>query len=207
MEELSLKEDFLSEALIQVGKRCARAGLYGKWKEECEQTFVVRWVNDTSEPPVWMLPPMRQAALLSKAARNHVLNFVRDLTLRARRERPLESLLEQRAAAGSPQEMLMKGHFWDEIDTALQRLTPAQRTLFIRVHFYGDTIEEIARQTGRTIHAVTQSLYTARRRLRAILIEMGYVAATLFELLPPEHSAGSGRRVTWYDDERGDIEK
>ena len=62
----------------------------------------------------------------------------------------------------------------NDIAEALQQLSPAQRDLFVRYHLRNQDIRDLAARTGRTPHAIEESLSNIRRRLAALLTSRGW---------------------------------
>jgi len=63
--------------------------------------------------------------------------------------------------------------FWDDLLTLLQSLAPDQREFLLRHYVGGEMVVEIARACGKTAHAVKQSLYRSREKLRNALESSG----------------------------------
>lgn len=60
------------------------------------------------------------------------------------------------------------------MDRFLDTLTPENRVIFLRRHWYGDAVSEIAAMVGLSENAVSVRLNRARNKLKAYLIKEGY---------------------------------
>lgn len=122
------------------------------------------------------LPALKSSAWLHRCAYNHTCNFARSLARRQRCERGIsERSLQMRATPGpGPRTLLLRKELWDQVVKALQKLTPEQRELFVRHHLRDESVRDLARQTGRTTHAIEESLSNIRRRIPALLKLQGW---------------------------------
>ena len=60
------------------------------------------------------------------------------------------------------------------IDRFLDTVTTESRRIFLRRYWFGDSIEQIARDLGMSANAVTVRLSRTREKLRTFLIKEGY---------------------------------
>jgi RNA polymerase sigma factor (sigma-70 family) len=136
-------------------------------------------------------------AWLRKCARNHALNFIRAKLRRQVHEIPLESLTSADAepssdiapACTNPSAMAVKTELTVVLASSLAELTEAQQEIVQLRYIEGLSCHEIGDTTGRTPHAVSQALVTAKKRLRSLLESNGLTSADADEYLGIIHSA------------------
>jgi RNA polymerase sigma factor (sigma-70 family) len=170
-----------------------RKGLTREDAEDCAAEFVARTLertsaDDSAPPPLPCGPPR---ALLHWRARNCAEDFRRRAAVRQRRELPWPDApdahprAEPVATAAAPDEAagpeaeLLRAEFWWQVRLVLARLEPEPRRLFLGHHLWGESLDALAAETGRTVPAVKQALARARRRLRVALERRGYAEADL----------------------------
>jgi RNA polymerase sigma factor (sigma-70 family) len=182
------EEVFFRMARAWAKKQTYLFGLQGDFAEDCIQSFVVKWLFKSYHPPLWTWPKARCHAFLRRASRNHVLNFITACQRRRKYEGLdyLESRCREPACLSAeaerdflPEVYAEKELFWEQIEVGLQVLTPSQCALLIRYHLENAAIAEIAASSGRSVHAIEQSLSNARKRLRSALIAQGNTEAEL----------------------------
>jgi RNA polymerase sigma factor (sigma-70 family) len=173
-------------ALVQAHQ----VGLTEDNAEECAQSFVVKWLLKAFDPPPWTWSTGRCHAFVRRAARNHAINFQRD-SRHSDRE-VWSSKLDLVGAIvtdhdAQPSVCLMKRQFWEQIRSGLDELEDPQRALFLRFHVDRTPVDELASASGRTSHAIRQSLRITRRRLRKLLCEHGHTESELGSYLSELH--------------------
>lgn len=176
--------EFYEAARACARQQAHRLGLAYDCREDCAQSFVVRLLSLRGDPPLWNWPRARRFAYLRRAARNHALNFLRHehATVDIYGGPPASDhgrwqLAED--AAHSPERILLQRLFWQEIQQALDRLTPLQQTLVVGYHVRHERAPELAGELGCTHHAVHSLLSYARHRLGACLAARGSTEADL----------------------------
>ena len=80
---------------------------------------------------------------------------------------------------------LVRQAFWDMLLPFLETLSPNQCEYFLRHYLQGEPVAGIARSAGKTTHAVEQSLFRSRKKLRAELESKGLSYGVLREHLTP----------------------
>ena len=125
------------------------------------------------------MPPQRPNSLrayLSRICRNLSLDRWRARRAQKRGE-GLELLLSELEdcvpAAPSAEEAAESREITRCIDAWLVTLGQEERTLFLRRYWYGQSVKELARQTGCAPQKMTQKLYRLRQSLRRALEEEG----------------------------------
>ncbi len=84
----------------------------------------------------------------------------------------------------SPENRVFLKAFHSKIESAMKELTPSQQEVF-RQRFIEDIPEaEIARMTGRTLHAIQMAVERVRNQMRRILERRGDDYSSLRGLLP-----------------------
>jgi len=183
------EESFYRSARAWARYQAARCGIDGDLAEELEQGFVVKWLFKPIEPPIWTWPAGRRESYLRRSARNYTLNFVESLrSERASLAAYAMSLYDDDAPLPElelvqPEKRLFRSLFWRQIYSGLRGLRPAAGDL-TSSYLCGDTICELSSASGRTKHAVNQSLSSARKRLRAILMAQGNTETELRSYVP-----------------------
>lgn len=100
---------------------------------------------------------------------NEALNFIK-------RQRRFEALDVQMIAYGeTPDERLASHELSDRIGTALLGLKPEDRAIVILKHFEGFSYKDIGYILEVPEKTVKSKLYTARQRLKDILVKQGFV--------------------------------
>ena len=86
----------------------------------------------------------------------------------------LEELSECIPTAMNTAEELDARELGRAIDRFLDTLTLQNRVIFLRRHWYGDAVSEIAVRVGLSENAVSVRLNRTRNKLRAYLIKEGF---------------------------------
>lgn len=137
-------------------------------------------VNDTYWA-VWnRIPPLRPeplAGFVYKTGRNIALKRLRDQSAQKRNSSYDLSLDELAGAIGEADllERLEARELGQAIDRFLSQVTPDSRVIFLRRYWFGDSVKEIARATGRTENAVSVRLSRLREQLRTYLKQEGFL--------------------------------
>jgi len=113
-------------------------------------------------------------AWLFRCARNHVINFLR--TQRRRRQREGLSLdaagdpaLTLHAPGRSPDAYVLASWSLDQVARAVWRLSPVQREAVLGYYLVGLSAPVPADTLHSSPHALQQTLFRARQRLRDML--------------------------------------
>ncbi len=136
-------------------------------------------VNDTWHRAWNAIPPQRPQSL-----RAYFAALARNLSLDRWRERRaekrgggLEVLLSELEdcvpAADNVERAVETGELARAIDRWLDGLTPADRTAFLRRYWYGQRVDEVARQAGCVPNTMTKRLGRLREGLRRALEQEG----------------------------------
>ena len=167
-------ENALSALAQQFGHRLQRlAGniLRNPWDaEECvNDTYLALWNS---------IPPQRPEPLAPYALRlckNIAVSRMR--TMLAQKRSGYEIALDELSECiGTPslEETLDARELGRAIDRFLDTLTLQNRVIFLRRHWYGDAVSEIAVRVGLSENAVSVRLNRTRNKLRAYLIKEGF---------------------------------
>ena len=146
---------------------------------------MVRLSTAPGEPARWTWPPERIEAYLHASARNHALNYRRDLNSMANRTAPHMPWdvggdnAEFPATDGDPDAPLMLCLFWDKVDAALILLAEDQQRLLVDFHVRSVTVEMMAERLQCEVPAVRQRLVRARKQLQQALAATGSSEAEL----------------------------
>lgn len=93
--------------------------------------------------------------------------------------------------ATRPDRLAFGAEVQDRVRTALERLTPTERTAFVLRHFEGRSLEEIGETLGLRIGATKHSVFRAVQKMRRALAPLvGQAAGVRREGLEPGCSAG-----------------
>lgn len=136
-------------------------------------------VNDTYMAIWKRIPPEKPDPLSA-----YICRIVRNLALKRRRDDRAQkrcseydlSLDELALCLAGPslEEALEAQELGRAIDAFLDTVTKENRILFIRRHWFGDSVKEIAATTGISESAVSVRLHRTRSQLKAYLIQEGY---------------------------------
>lgn len=127
------------------------------------------------------IPPERPAPLsawLMRVVRNLALKRYRANTARKRNsfyDAALDELAESLPAPEAVEDALTAQELGALLNRFLDGLDATSRTLFLRRYWFGDRVEDIARATGLSRNSVSVRLHRLRNKLRAYLIEEGYI--------------------------------
>ena len=93
-----------------------------------------------------------------------------------RQSRPSEPLPEDRELADEtplPEQQVETAERADALRRAIDAMPSEDRTLFIRVYYLEQTVEEIAAVTGQNASTLRVRLHRGRKKLKHILLERG----------------------------------
>lgn len=93
-----------------------------------------------------------------------------------RQSRPSEPLPEDRELADEtplPEQQVETAERADALRRAIDTMPSEDRTLFIRVYYLEQTVEEIAAVTGQNASTLRVRLHRGRKKLKHILLERG----------------------------------
>jgi len=152
-------------------QRLAQNILHNPW--DAEET-----VNDTYLALWNAIPPQRPEPLAPYALRlckNIAVSRMRTILAEKRSgyEIALDELSECIGAA-SLEEAMDAQDLGRAIDRFLDTLSKESRVIFLRRHWYGDSVKEIAAIVGLSENAVSVRLNRTRNKLKAYLIKEGY---------------------------------
>jgi RNA polymerase sigma factor (sigma-70 family) len=161
--------------IVQVAYRHARQlGLSREDAQDCAMDFrlhLEKSANTHPENPAW----------LHRSAHNFACNYLRSQMRRSRRERDWVegasgAVRRPNASPSSPgpRTLTLRKLLWEQLSRLLRQCTPAQQELFVRYHVRRQSIIELAEHTGRTPHALRQSLSQMNRRFAQQLQQHGW---------------------------------
>lgn len=97
-------------------------------------------------------------------------NLCKDhLKSRRRDDVPLEDAPPMSAERGNPDSELERRELRDEIQAALDRLTPDQREAFLLKHLEGRSYSEMSEMLGASVSALKMRVHRAREELQELL--------------------------------------
>ena len=137
-----------------------------EWEELAADVFLAAWDNRKK------LRPGQVKGWLATVARNRAFNRRRD----RREELPLEedALL---LSPDSPHVEAEQGELREVLSRALGSLDRADRELFVRHYYYGQTVARAAEEMGLNLSTAKTRLRRGRERLKDYLQEVGYELA------------------------------
>ena len=138
-------------------------GRQEEWEELAADVFLAAWDNRKK------LRPGQVKGWLATVARNRAFNRRRD----RREELPLEedALL---LSPDSPHVEAEQGELREVLSRALGSLDRADRELFVRHYYYGQTVARAAEEMGLNLSTAKTRLRRGRERLKDYLQEVGY---------------------------------
>ena len=106
------------------------------------------------------------AAWLTAVTRNTALNYVRKNS----RVDGMEELSEEiPSPEATPEELVLQKERQNEVERALNRLSPKEKMLFYRKYYYRQSTAQIASELGLSERAVEGKLYRLKKQLRKML--------------------------------------
>ena len=134
--------------------------------EECvNDTYVAAWNHMPQDRPTYL------GAYLSKIVRRISINRFRSdhRQKRGGMDNFVEELTDCIPATASVEEEYENGRLSDVLNRFLYGMEEERRAVFIRRYFYGQPIEQIAREMGMREGSVKSILFRCREALRLIL--------------------------------------
>lgn len=180
MSAISLSD----QSLLQLAySHARRIGLAREDAQDCAQEFRVHLLRTA-------LPSAPSSSWLHRCAHNYACNYLRGLIRRRSTEQRYREHVTGAPQGGSvtmiripgPRTLTLRKVFWEQLVATLRQFTPEQRSLFTRHHLRQHSLAAIAAETGRTVHALQQSLYHLHRRLAKLLLEQGWNVADVRQL-------------------------
>ena len=137
-----------------------------EWEEVAADVFLAAWKDRKK------LRPGQVKGWLATVARNRAINRRRD----RREDLPLEedALL---LSPDSPHVEAEQGELREVLSRALGSLDRADRELFVRHYYYGQTVARAAEEMGLNLSTAKTRLRRGRERLKDYLQEVGYELA------------------------------
>ena len=134
-----------------------------EWEEVAADVFLAAWKDRKK------LRPGQVKGWLATVARNRAFNCRRD----RREDLPLEedALL---LSPDSPHVEAEQGELREVLSRALGSLDRADRELFVRHYYYGQTVAKAAEEMGLNLSTAKTRLRRGRARLKDYLQEVGY---------------------------------
>ena len=134
-------------------------------------------VNDTFLALWNTIPPQRPDPLppyILRLCKNIAISRLRAATAQKRSgyEVALEELSDV-IGADTLEQSVSARELGQAIDAFLDTLSQDNRVIFLRRHWYGDSVQEIARQLGMSQSNVSVRLYHTRNKLKTYLIKEG----------------------------------
>lgn len=138
-------------------------------------------VNDTYFSAWNSIPPQRPeklAAYLGKITRNLSFNRYKHDRVQKRGGGNITLVLDELAECVSDADSVEKAMDRQELASALNSfvkgLSSGKRIIFVQRYWYGQTVKEIAADSGLSENNVSKTLERQRRKLRAYLKERGF---------------------------------
>ena len=134
-----------------------------EWEEVAADVFLAAWKDRKK------LRPGQVKGWLATVARNRAIKRLRD----RREELPLEedALL---LSPDSPHVEAEQGELREVLSRALGSLDRADRELFVRHYYYGQTVARAAEEMGLNLSTAKTRLRRGREKLKEYLQEVGY---------------------------------
>lgn len=135
-------------------------------------------VNDTYFATWNTIPPQRPEPLapyILRLCKNIAVSRLRAETAQKRSAYALSlSELDEAIGADTLAQTLSSRELGCAIDRFLDTLSRENRVIFLRRHWYGDSVSEIARKLSLSESNVSVRLHRTRQKLKAYLIQEGY---------------------------------
>jgi RNA polymerase sigma factor (sigma-70 family) len=132
-------------------------------------------------------PQTENLGWLHRCAHNYACNYLRTQIRRSQRERtwaenyagmeqPLTGAAQPviTVQPPGPRTLTLRKLLLEQLDHLLHQCTPAQQELFVHYHVGQQSIAELSHHTGRSPHALRQSLSQLNRRLAQQLQQHGW---------------------------------
>ena len=141
-------------------------------EETTNDTYLAVW---NAIPPK---EPEPLAPYVYRTGRNMALKRLEYLSAEKRNSRYDVSLDELGECLpdndAGPEQAVILGEIADSVNELLEKDTALNRYIFIRRYWYGDAVEDIAREVGMKSSAVSVRLNRIRTKLKEQLIKEGY---------------------------------
>lgn len=139
---------------------------HGQAEEALSDVWLSIW---NSIPPA---RPARLRAYLAKTARNTALHYMEHGN--AVKRKAVTVLLDELSECIPDPKWEGDRELKQLLEEFLRSLSPEDRRLFLRRYWYGQTIEELAKEFGCSCSRVTGILFRARKKLKKYLEKEGY---------------------------------
>ncbi len=168
-------EDAIRETDKKYGAFCRKVAFnilsVNEDTEECiSDTYMKVWNLIPPERPIKFM------AWLGKIVRNTALGMYTKLHAKKRfngMELMLDELSDCIPSDVSLEKELEDKEITEAINTWLKSISTEERYLFIRRYWYGDAVNELAKQQKVSPHTITQRLYRIRERLKVYFEKEG----------------------------------
>lgn len=135
-------------------------------------------VNDTYLAAWNTIPPQRPEPLapyILRLCRNIAISRLRSATAQKRSAYELSlSELDEAIGTNTLEQALSSRELGRAIDRFLDTLSRENRVIFLRRHWFGDSVADIAKNLQLSESNVSVRLYRIRQKLKAYLIKEGY---------------------------------
>lgn len=135
-------------------------------------------VNDTYLAAWNTIPPQRPEPLapyILRLCRNIAISRLRSATAQKRSAYELSlSELDEAIGTNTLEQTLSSRELGRAIDRFLDTLSRENRVIFLRRHWYGDSVAEIAKNLQLSESNVSVRLHRIRQKLKVYLIKEGY---------------------------------
>ena len=170
-------EDAVSETEKKYGSYCFACaknilGNEEDAKETVSDTYLSVW---NSIPPQ---KPENLKAFAAKICRNLALNKIRKENAKKRgggeTEVVFDEISEFVSGKDNPEIKIEQKELAKEIDCFLEKLPEEKRKIFILRYWYFESVEKIAKRTGKTENSIRNLLFRERKSLKKYLVERGF---------------------------------
>lgn len=165
-------------SILLIARRSARSvGMASDAVEDCAMEFLVHLLEDDGRRLKQAPPHPALFPWLRRCARNFACNALRSQAAVARRQEPMVPETLDRGAGDTVRSALdresLRVEFWSLMFTSIRGLSRTHQEILIRFYVSGLSVGELALEMDRTPHAVEQTLFRARKRLREELVRRG----------------------------------
>lgn len=144
---------------INISNILGRIATAGDIEELVSDTFLAVWNYADN------IGSGKLKAYLCTTARNKAKSF-----LRSRKRLPMDGdEVEITASAGSPEEALMQAELKRQVKSAINKMRPKDREIFLRYYYYFQTSEEIAAEMNIPASTVRSRLVRGKKILQKYL--------------------------------------
>lgn len=135
-------------------------------------------VNDTYFAAWNTIPPQRPEPLtpyILRLCKNIAITRLRSITAQKRSAYEISlSELDEAIGTDSLEQTLSSRELGRAIDTFLDTISKENRVIFLRRHWYGDSVADIAQSLSLSEGNVSVRLHRTRQKLKTYLIREGY---------------------------------